>query len=510
MKPFSSLFTKILLCFLLNLCLVVVVLFAFFMFQARVDLHSLLGRKTTDRLRIAATLIAHDLNRGAMTQWPEILTRHKEIHQVDFALVTLGGPVFTSQGLSVPGQVTDRIAAAQKTNTNTTSSRLSSRYETSDKRFENERKEGFDNLPGYRHTRRGPRDRDSRHGVEHRLMMRTKNPTRYWTGIWIWLPPTVEKKAAPAMLLAASNSMTGNGFFFDPIPWVIAATAVILISALLWIPLVRHITKPIGRMTRAAEEIARGKFNVEIPEKRRDEIGRLSDSINHMTSRLRGFVEGQKRFLRDVAHELGSPIARIQFGLGILEQHVDGKNLERLADVTEDVDHMANLVNELLSFSRAEMNPKDIQPVPVELLPIVERVVRREAIIAEQVIIDIAPGTRVMAHPALLSRAVANLVRNAVKYGGQAGAVHIAAKEEKTAVSIEIRDSGPGVPEAMMDDIFKPFFRPETSRDRDSGGVGLGLSIVKTCMDACGGSVSAQNLTPHGFSITLSLPHPTQ
>jgi len=111
-----------------------------------------------------------------------------------------------------------------------------------------------------------------------------------------------------------------------------------------------------------------------------------------MTLRLRGFVTGQKRFLRDVAHELGSPIARIQLGLGILEQHVDKKNLERLADVTEDVTHMATLVNELLSFSRAEMNPEDIKPVPVELPPIVEKTARREGIVSEQIIIGIAPG----------------------------------------------------------------------------------------------------------------------
>lgn len=509
MKPFPSLFTKILLCFLVNLALVVALLLGFFVFQARVDLHSLIGRQTSDRLRIAATVIAHELGKTTVAQWPDILTRHKEIYQVDFALVTPDGAVFASEDLSVPDQVITRIAASRQKNPDTVSSRSFPRYEMSDTRPDKSRKEISENSPEYQYSRRGPHERSARHGSETRLMMQTKNPTRYWTGIWIPVSSTSGGKTPPAMLLAGSDSMTGNGFFFEPTPWVIAAAAVILISALLWIPLVRHITKPLGRMTRAAEDIARGKFDVEISENRRDEIGFLSGSINHMTSRLRGFVEGQKRFLRDVAHELGSPIARIQFGLGILEQHVGEENSARLADVTEDVDQMANLVNELLSFSMAEMNPENIKPVPVEILPIVERVARREGMVAEKIIIDIAPGIMVMAHPALLSRAIANLVRNAVKYGGQAGPIHIASRKEKTAVSIEVRDSGPGVPEGVMDDIFKPFFRPEASRDRDSGGVGLGLSIVKTCMDACGGSVSARNLSPKGFSVTLSLPHST-
>jgi two-component system sensor histidine kinase CpxA len=131
------------------------------------------------------------------------------------------------------------------------------------------------------------------------------------------------------MLLAVSDSVTGNGFFFDPLPWMIVAAAIVLISALLWIPMVRYITRPLTRMTLATEEVANGGFDVSIHESRTDEIGRLARAINHMTSRLSAFVKGQKRFLGDVAHELGSPIARIQFGLGALEQRVDAKSRKR-------------------------------------------------------------------------------------------------------------------------------------------------------------------------------------
>jgi two-component system sensor histidine kinase CpxA len=278
-----------------------------------------------------------------------------------------------------------------------------------------------------------------------------------------------------------------------------------LISVLLWIPLVRKITGPLARMTHAAEEIATGKFDVLINEPRTDEIGRLGSSINHMTSRLCGFVKGQKRFLGDVAHELGSPIARIQMGLGILEQRVDATNRKQVVDVMEDVTHMSSLVNELLSFSRAEMDKAKVVLETVEVLPILQRAVQRENMPASEIITKIDPKIRVIADSELLTRALANIIRNAVKYAGDAGPIYVSAEREKNKINIQVKDSGPGVPDDLVRHLFEPFFRPEPSRDRCSGGVGLGLAIVKTCIETCKGTVSAQNLKPKGFAITITL-----
>jgi two-component system sensor histidine kinase CpxA len=269
--------------------------------------------------------------------------------------------------------------------------------------------------------------------------------------------------------------------------------------------LVRNITRPLARMTHAAEEIAKGRFDVLINEPRSDEIGRLGSSINHMTSRLSGFVKGQKRFLGDVAHELGSPISRIQLGLGILEQRVDQTNQKQVVDVMEDVTHMSGLVNELLSFSRAEMETSKVLLETIEVLPILQRTMQRENMPTTEIISKIDPKIRVIADPELLARALANIIRNAVKYAGDAGPIYISAKKEGNKIAIKIKDSGPGVPDDLVKHIFEPFFRPEPSRDRRSGGVGLGLAIVKTCIETCKGTVSAQNLKPKGFAITITL-----
>ncbi|MCD6296470.1 MAG: hypothetical protein DRH24_10065 [Deltaproteobacteria bacterium] len=474
MKPFSSLFSKILLWFFLNLALVAAVLVVFFAFQSQIDLHAIFGQQASDRLQTAGRLISHELNQVPTANWSDVLARYAEIHQVDFALLLKGGQQSLSKDMDIPEAVIKMAMGA----------------------FRPKRPKGeFSLLPKYR----------DKHGKKHRFMMRTKKPTRYWAGIRIPVFFTPSHPPFRAVLLAVSDSITGNGFFFDPLPLIIVAAAVMLISVLLWIPLVRNITGPIARMTDAAEEIAKGRFDVRINEPRADEIGRLGSSINHMTSRLCGFVKGQKRFLGDVAHELGSPIARIQIGLGILEHRVDANSRKQVVDVMEDVTHMANLVNELLSFSRAEMNTEKVMLKTIELLPVLEQAVQRESMLTTEIITKIDPKIRVIADPGLLVRALANIIRNAVKYAGDAGPIQVSSKRKGDKTEIEVRDSGPGVPDDLVEQLFEPFFRPQLSRDRCSGGVGLGLAIVKTCIETCKGTVSARNLKPKGFAVTITL-----
>ena len=473
MKPFSSLFSKILFWFFMNLALVATVLVVFFAFQSQIDMHSIFGQQASDRLRNAGRLISHELDQVPTANWSDVLARHAEIHQVDFVIFLKGGLHSLSKDMDIPEAVMKKVTDA----------------------FRPKTPKGEFSLPTKQSDKRSKK---------RRFVMRTKNPTRYWAGIRIQVPL---KTASPAraVLLSVSDSITGNGFFFDPLPLIIVAVAVMLISVLLWIPLVRNITRPLARMTHAAEEIATGKFDVLINEPRTDEIGRLGSSINHMTSRLCGFVKGQKRFLGDVAHELGSPIARIQMGLGILEQRVDATNRKQVIDVMEDVTQMSSLVNELLSFSRAEMNTAKIVLETVEVLPVLQRAVQRENMPITEVITKIDPKIRVIGDSELLTRALANIIRNAVKYAGDAGPIYVSAERERNKIKIQVKDSGPGVPDDLVKHLFEPFFRPEPSRDRCSGGVGLGLAIVKTCIETCKGTVSARNRKPKGFAVTITL-----
>lgn len=500
MKPFSSLFAKILVWFFLNLFLVVLVLVAFFLFQPQMDFYTIFGKQVSDRIRAAGKLMSHELTQTPVKDWPAVLSRHGEIYQVDFALLMDDGSNWFSRDMTIPDAVMKRVNKSFQDR-----QYGGNRFMPMQMKHKRMGRTCEENFPVQERFKYHSFLHDEKTGKNFRLMMTTKNPTRYWAGTRIFLFAGPSKPPFTGMLVAVSDSVTGNGFFFDPFPWIAVAGVVILLSVVVWIPMVRNITRPLARMTHVAEEIASGRFDVTIIGKREDEIGRLGNAINHMTSRLSGLVNGQKRFLGDVAHELGSPIARIQFGLGILEQHVDFENRTRVDDVMEDVRHMSNLVNELLSFSKAEMTKSRVALQSMELLPIVEKTVQREKKSETEILVQVNPEIRVLADPELLIRAFSNIIRNALKYAADAGPVSIIAETGKDQVIIRVRDHGPGVPEEHLDQIFEPFFRPEPSRDRDSGGVGLGLAIVRTCIEACEGTVSAGNLHPRGFEVTIRL-----
>ena len=504
-KPTSSLFAKILSWFFLNLILVVAALAVFFAFQPQVNLYAIFGQEGSNRLQTAAMLIAHDLNQTSRTTWSEVLARHAAIHQVDFVLVLENGSRFSSKDMKLPEEVIKRVRDALPPKPPPRHGPPPPGFDDPQRRPANHVIDDARDLP-----KKGPSERipPMHAGADDKgphLMMRTRHPTRYWAGIRIPLPSEPLRPPPHAFVFAVSDSITGNGFFFDPVPWMVVAATVILISVLLWIPMVRNITRPLRRMTLATEEVANGRFDVSIHEPRTDEIGRLARAINHMTSRLSAFVKGQKRFLGDVAHELGSPIARIQFGLGALEQRVEDKNRKRVIEVMEDVDHLSKLVNELLAFSRADLKSNTVRLEKIDLLPVVQAAVKREGTPAVKITTKINPEIRIVASADLLTRALANLIRNAVKYAGDAGPIDISAEQRVNVVEIEVIDSGPGVPEDLLAQLFEPFFRPEASRDRYSGGVGLGLAIVKTCVETCNGTVYAHNHKPNGFAVTITL-----
>jgi two-component system, OmpR family, sensor histidine kinase CpxA len=484
MKPLSTLFTKILFWFFLNLALVAVVLGFFFTIQSQVDFEGFWSRQTTDRMRIAGKLISHELGESSGDEWYSILSRYSEIYQIDFALILNREHIISSREISIPPKVMTAVEDMGIFRDSPGKHFRRSRQHTGDPKFREP----------YNPRRSSPR-----------LMIRTQNPTTYWAGIIVPVDRSPDIPPKPAMLLAVSDSITGKGFFFDPLPWIFTSLFVVALSVVFWIPFVRHITKPLERMTHASEKIAMGMFDVKINESRSDEIGRLARAINHMTTQLTGYVNGQKHFLRDVAHELGSPIARIQLGLGILEQRADENNRDQIKDVMEDVGHMSTLVNELLSFSRAEMMPQKVKLLPTDLLEIVQKAVDRETRPGVEMIIEIAHGMTVFAAPELLTRALSNLLRNAVRYSGHLGPVKITAKQDKDEAIIQVIDSGPGVPDQLLNKLFEPFYRPEPSRKRESGGVGLGLAIVKTCVSTCRGSVTANNLKPSGFVVTIRI-----
>ncbi|MBM3879333.1 MAG: HAMP domain-containing histidine kinase [Verrucomicrobia bacterium] len=342
-----------------------------------------------------------------------------------------------------------------------------------------------------------------------KAMLRTTRPRQYWVLVRLPVPDEEPPRRGPITLVAASTSLSFGGLLFDLGPWVAVGFSALFLSALLWFPLIRGITRSVSDMTAATDQIAQGRFEARARTQRRDELGALSQAINSMANRLGGFVYGQKRFLGDIAHELCSPLARMQMALGILEQRADDAQQPYVADVRDEVQHMSDLVNELLSFSKAGMQTRELKLQPVALAPLVRRVVEREGNQQATLDVQIDDPLEVLAEPDLLARAVANLVRNAVRYAGAAGPITISANPADERVVLVVADVGPGVPPDTLEQIFDPFYRVESSRSRETGGVGLGLAIVKTCVEACRGTVAAYNRSPTGLAVELCLVRPS-
>ena len=480
----SSLFTKILLWFFLNLVILGVVLFVFFQLRFLISPDSPLWGRSGNLTMSLSRLIGHELSNASQDEWNAILERYSEAYQVDLLLYEISGEKLAGKDVEVPQQIVEKITSQEG------------------------REFGGRKQPGY-----GEKDGSGHRGRMHQghrripaFNERTSDPTRYWVGLWVRIFSEEPGPPRRPILVAVTDSLFGSGLYPDPMPWILVVAVIVFLSIAWWFPMVRSLTRPIVEMTGATEEISKGRFDVRVDEKRTDEIGRLGRAINRMASRLSRYIHGQKRFMSDVAHELGSPIARMQMAMGVVNEKIQDESLRAsFEDVAEEVELMASLVNEFLSYSRAEISPSKVKLQNVKPADVVNRVIARESLDDADIRLDIENDIEVVAEPELLSRALANLIRNAVRYAGQAGPIRVAAGKQGGKVKIEVSDSGPGVPDEYIERIFDPFFRKESDRGRETGGAGLGLAIVKTCVDACQGTVTARNLKPAGFAVEITL-----
>jgi two-component system sensor histidine kinase CpxA len=192
-------------------------------------------------------------------------------------------------------------------------------------------------------------------------------------------------------------------------------------------------------------------------------------------------------------------------GLSILETKLPESEQQRLVAIEEEATELAELIDEILAFSRSTAGISQIKGKPLCLHDLVTDLLSRENH-QLSVEISIAPELHVVADQKLLERAIGNIIRNTIRYAGASATLQFRATVKDAIVTLQIIDNGPGVPDAEITRLFEPFYRPDIARTRETGGVGLGLTIVKSCIVACGGSIIASNAKPQGFAIELTLP----
>ena len=477
MKTRASISVKILLLSFLNVVLLGLVFVVFVRVQYRADLSSLLLSPGRDRILATSRLIALELPETDRGEWNRLLAQYASANHGVCYLFRSEGSQLAGPSINLPSTVLDTIRQDQPPP------------------FETE------GPPGRR-----PSKLELLPPPPPVFLIKTSDPTRYWVGVRVPIRGESATKHMHGALVWTFSSLWTNPLLFDYKPWLAVVIVVILLSVACWLPLIRGLTRSISQLTSATGAIAQGRFETRLSVNRRDELGQLSQAINHMAERLSGFVYGQRRFLGDIAHELCSPIARIQVALGVLEQRAEDNQKEYVLGVQEEVEHMSGLINELLSFSKAGMNASTTPLTRVNVADTVRQVLQREANDEARIETHIDGQLEVMAHPDYLFRSVANIIRNAIRYAGDAGPIVVSASEKGGVVSITVADNGPGIPASELEEVFKPFYRPEFARQRETGGVGLGLAIVRTCVEACGGTVKCRNRSPKGLEAEIRLP----
>jgi two-component system sensor histidine kinase CpxA len=512
MKLRFPLYAKILLWFFLNLLLLAAAALPLFRGQFHHGFDWMLAMGAEERLQSVADLVLSDMRERPRAEWNSVLNRFESAYQVQFLAYRLDGGQIAGTPTELPEPVLARLKETRPPgNRQRAGLAGTGRVRPDGAQPDGPLPEGpLPDGPGPGRPplldegpREGRRPGEGIRGPFPKFIVRTSSPTRYWVVIRAPITDSQQSRPGPGLLVMVAHSMSGGGLFFDFKPWLFGVLGAALFSALLWAPLVRGITRSIGQMTEATRQIAEGRFDARTDESRRDELGSLGHSINQMALRLAGFVSGQKRFLGDVAHELCSPLARIQLAIGILEQRADEKQRAYVDDLREEVQHMSGLVNELLSFSKASLGAGTTKLQAVPVAELVEKAIARESTGATGISHDVPANLRMLAEPELVVRALSNLLRNAVRYAGDAGPITVSAVREGGEVTITVSDRGPGVPEPELAQIFDPFYRLDTSRNASTGGVGLGLAIVKTCVESCQGSVSCRNRKPTGLQVEL-------
>lgn len=480
MPPMSRLhlplYLKILLWFGMNLLLLALLVFGFLSMQFRMSLDWMLSGEAGERVSAIGDSITNELSQLPEPQWPEALQRHGAQYHVTFALFSSNGTQIMGPQVQVPPEVLPKLI---------------------DKRGPNDRPPPRRPPPGV--ARKRPSDAPPK----PRFMLRAGDPARYWAGVHLDL--TQQSDHRPLTLLMVSNTITGGGLFFDLWPWLGLAAAALLLSALVWMPFVRGITGFIGRLNLAAGRIAQGNFGERVSRTRNDELGELSSSVNAMAGQLGEYVAEQRRITADVAHELCSPIARMQMALGVVEQRSTPEQAGYLQKLDAELQHMARLVEEVLAFSKAETLPERETAEDINLHELIVAVVAREAPEAD-IHLDVTKDLQLHSLRDALDRAIGNVLRNAARYAADSGPILIHADQQDGRTIIRISDQGPGVPPETLPRLFEPFYRPEAARRRSTGGSGLGLAITKRCIEACGGTVTAKLREPAGLEILISIP----
>ena len=288
-------------------------------------------------------------------------------------------------------------------------------------------------------------------------------------------------------------------------------------AGLTWYIFFRYVSVPLRRLRKVTQQLADGDLSARVGEglvRRRNEVVKLGGDVDRMAERIESLVGAQQRLIRDVSHELRSPLARLNVALELARQSAGSAHAAPFDRIERESERLNELIGQLLMLTKLESDSGMAERIDFDITALV-------AEIAQDVDFEARGNDRIVTtttdkslqlkgNRELLRQALENLIRNAVRYTapGTAVDVSLCSKESggRSWAHIEVRDQGPGVPEAELQNIFRPFYRVNDARDRQSGGAGVGLAISDRAVRLHGGNLRAMNAPSGGLIMELELP----
>lgn len=298
--------------------------------------------------------------------------------------------------------------------------------------------------------------------------------------------------------LNSATRLPSRGSVWTLQPLLALGIAVLLIIGVVIVS-VRRITRPLAQLATTADAVGRGESTSDIDEAGPEDIRRTVRAFNRMRKRLETFIEDRTNLLAAVSHDLRSPVTSLRLRAEFIEDE------ELKAKILETLIEMQSIIETTLTFAREETRTEETRPT--DLAALIQSVVDDFADQNKPCTYSGPERFVLTVRPVSLKRAIRNLLDNAISYGGSAHIKLIPADPGEGDVHIiEIEDQGPGIPEADIERIFEPFVRLEASRNKETGGIGLGLAIARSIIKGHGGAIQAQNKQEGGLKVTISLP----
>jgi len=351
------------------------------------------------------------------------------------------------------------------------------------------------------------------HHVAERALVEQREQTERIGALYLIARPVADPGGRRVAVVAAHHSPPRLVHLLDPkaLSWRFGVLVLVVGALSFW--LARYLSSPVAPLRSAARRLSGGDLTARVEGKvarRRDEIGELARDFDAMAERIEALVDSQQRLLRDVSHELRSPLARLVVALELARSRAGEDAAVPLDRIEREAERLEELIGRLLLLERLEAGgAKDVSG-EVDLAALLVEVVADAGFEAAadgiEVRFDSSDECRITGRSTLLRSAFDNVIRNAVHHTDPGSSVDVVLATNDRDSIVTIGDHGPGVPAAELDRIFEPFYRVDEARDRVSGGVGLGLAIAARAVRVHGGTIEAENHPDGGLVVKVRLP----